>query len=196
MAIAPKPVDGIFELPDSGDRRHFDTGSKRDMSEGKGRLDLMPNDVVAQLYLYLLCLTEKGDPMELMPENKNTMLNDVYSSIDEYIYRGNTGMILEAIIKFAIYNYHSLETALLEVARHFEAGAKKYDDRNWEKGQPLHVFVDSGLRHLTKWSRGDNDEPHDSAFLWNMMCLIWTHERYPELKDLPFNPDYKLGKRD
>lgn len=186
----------IFKLPDSGDRREFDTGSKRDLAEGKGRFDLIPNEIVADLYLYLSEVTETGDPMQLMPENKNVLLNNVYGNIGEYIYFGEAVMILDAIIKFAVYNYRSLETALLEVARHFEAGAKKYDDRNWEKGQPLHVFVDSGLRHLVKWTRGDNDEPHDSAFLWNMMCLLWTHKRYPELRDLPFNPDYKLGKRE
>jgi hypothetical protein len=191
-----KSESAVFKLPDSGDRRFFKTGSKRDLAEGKGRLDLMPNSIVAELYLYLLAVTDKGDPMQLMAENNNVMLSDVYSSIDAYIYGGDTGMILDAIIKFAVYRYNSLETALLEVARHFEAGAKKYDDRNWEKGQPLHVFVDSGLRHLVKWTRGDQDEPHDSAFLWNMMCLLWTHDRYPELRDLPFNPDYKLGKRE
>ena len=29
-------------------------------------------------------------------------------------------------------------------------------------------------------------EPHDSAFLWNMYGLVWTHRNKPELIDLPF----------
>jgi hypothetical protein len=24
-----------------------------------------------------------------------------------------------------------------------------------------------------KWRRGDKDEPHDRAFVWNLMCCIW-----------------------
>lgn len=186
----------IFKLPDSGDRREFDTGSKRDLAEGKGRLDLMPNDVVSDLYSHMLEITNNGNLLKLYLQFRNEMLSTIYSNMNTYIYNGDTKPVLEAIIMFSMYNYGNLETALLEVARHFEAGAKKYDDRNWEKGQPLHVFVDSGLRHLVRWTRGDNDEPHDSAFLWNMMCLLWTHKRYPELRDLPFNPDYKLGKRE
>ena len=31
-----------MEIKDSGERRTFSTGSKRDMSEGKGRMDLLP----------------------------------------------------------------------------------------------------------------------------------------------------------
>jgi Domain of unknown function (DUF5664) len=32
----------IFELPDSGKREEFSTGSRRDTREGKGRYDLLP----------------------------------------------------------------------------------------------------------------------------------------------------------
>ena len=34
---------------DSGERREFPTGAVRDIQEGKGRCDLLPLDVVAQL---------------------------------------------------------------------------------------------------------------------------------------------------
>ncbi len=37
--------------------------------------------------------------------------------------------------------------ALLLLAQHYENGAVKYGDRNWEKGQPLSSYVDSMLRH-------------------------------------------------
>ena len=30
--------------------------------------------------------------------------------------------------------------AILRLARHFEAGAKKYGERNWEKGIPINSF--------------------------------------------------------
>ena len=36
-------------LKDSGKRRSFETGAVRDMSEGKGRFDLAPLDVVSEI---------------------------------------------------------------------------------------------------------------------------------------------------
>ena len=65
---------------------------------------------------------------------------------------------------------------LLEVSKHFEEGALKYGENNWQKGIPESSYIDSAVRHYLKWLRGDNDEQHDRAFIWNIMCLIWTHE--------------------
>lgn len=84
--------------------------------------------------------------------------------------------------------------ALIEVAKVFEGGAKKYAARNWEKGIPLSRYADSALRHFMKYLRGDRDEPHDSMAAWNVLCLIETRMRIeeglldPALNDLPFNP--------
>lgn len=36
-------------IKDSGERREFDTGAVRDIQKGKGRCDLMPLDVAADL---------------------------------------------------------------------------------------------------------------------------------------------------
>ena len=83
--------------------------------------------------------------------------------------------------------------ALIEVARVFEAGAEKYEARNWEKGIKLSSFMDSGLRHAMKWLRGDRDEPHLAQACWNFLCLLDTHKRIEEgllpmeLNDLPCN---------
>lgn len=80
---------------------------------------------------------------------------------------------------------------LLRLARHFEAGAKKYGCRNWEKGQPLARYIDSCLRHINAYLSGARDEDHASAAVWNLFALIHTeHEiqegRLPaELNDLP-----------
>lgn len=81
--------------------------------------------------------------------------------------------------------------ALRRVARHFEAGAKKYNARNWEKGQPLSRYLDSGLRHAFNFLEGWRDEDHAAAAVWNLLCLIDTEERIragilpKELNDLP-----------
>lgn len=75
--------------------------------------------------------------------------------------------------------------ALLRVARHFEAGAVKYGDRNWEKGIPMHSFLDSGIRHLLKYMAGQTDEDHLCAAAWNILCALETEEKRPEMQDIP-----------
>ena len=78
---------------------------------------------------------------------------------------------------------------MLEVSKHYEDGCNKYGERNWEKGIPLHCYIDSGVRHYIKWLRGDKDEPHDRAFLWNMLGALWTQDYHPEYCDLPFSKE-------
>ena len=81
--------------------------------------------------------------------------------------------------------------AVRRVARHFETGAEKYGDRNWEKGQPVSRYLDSALRHAFEVVAGRNDEDHLAAAAWNLLCAIETRERVEagllpaELDDLP-----------
>lgn len=124
-ARSQKPDQPPGPIKDSGQRRDFETGSRRDVRQGKGRFDLLP------------------------------------------------------------------ARALRRLARHFEAGAVKYGDRNWEKGQPLSVYLDSALRHTTIYMEGKTDEDHLIAAAWNLLCLADTEERIKEgllplgLSDLP-----------
>jgi hypothetical protein len=81
--------------------------------------------------------------------------------------------------------------AIYMVARQLEEGAKKYNPRNWEKGQPLSRYMDSALRHLFKHLEGYRDERHDVAAAWNILALIETKNKIDkgllskELDDLP-----------
>jgi hypothetical protein len=118
-------VEGHKPIKDSGTREQFDTGSRRDTREGKGRFDLLPMRAITRL------------------------------------------------------------------ARHFEAGAKKYGERNWEKGQPISRYLDSAIRHSCKHLQGERDEDHLIAAAWNLMCAADTEERIKagllpkELNDIP-----------
>ena len=76
---------------------------------------------------------------------------------------------------------------LLEVSKHFEEGAKKYGEYNWQKGIPVHCYIDSAVRHYLKWVRGDKDEPHNRAFVWNLLCCIWTITNKPEREEVDKN---------
>lgn len=159
----------MAELKDSGARRDFGTGAVRDASDGKGRCDLLPLVAVAQFL---------GD---------GTSVDGVLCCIGHYFIKGNTDHLLGAINEFRNSRLKmDRPTLVLEVSKQFEDGSKKYGERNWEKGIPLHCFIDSGIRHYLKFLRGDTDEPHDLAFVWNMLCAVWTHKNKPEMIDLPF----------
>ena len=147
-------------IKDSGERREFSTGAVRDIQEGKGRCDLLPLDVVARF--------------------RGTILTD----ISEYQETGDTKHLENALQRFIDKHLNKdNSTAFLEVSKHFEEGAKKYGDYNWQKGIPTHCYIDSAVRHYLKYLRGDTDEPHDRAFVWNILCCIWTCIHKPELND-------------
>ena len=75
--------------------------------------------------------------------------------------------------------------ALLRLARHYEQGAKKYADRNWEKGIPVSVMIDSALRHVFKYMDGWTDEDHLCAAAWNILGAMWMEEKQPGMMDIP-----------
>lgn len=135
-------------IKDSGERRQFDTGAVRDIQEGKGRCDLLPLDVLSDIYL-----------IKLPHEGRWQVL----SNIDSFIDTTNVDFLIEALENFIWCD-----------------GAYKY---NWQKGIPTHCYIDSAVRHYLKWLRGDDDEAHDRAFVWNILCCIWTCKHKPELND-------------
>jgi len=58
-------------------------------------------------------------------------------------------------------------------ACHMENGAKKYGDRNWEKGQPSSRYLDSAIRHVMRYQEGDRSEDHLAAARWNLGGIIF-----------------------
>lgn len=144
----------MSEIKDSGERTEFESGAVRDMHEGKGRCDLLPLDVVS---------TCMGDTIIFAI---NLFLESEYKRTD-YLTK-----CLEVFSEK--YFNGSMETMFLELAVHFEQGAKKYGENNWQKGIPIWCYIDSAVRHYLKYLRGDTDERHDRAFVWNIVCAIWT----------------------
>ena len=76
-------------------------------------------------------------------------------------------------------------TAIIELSKHCQEGAKRYGERNVDKGIPQHSFIDSGLRHLFKYLRGDRDENHLIAALWNIAFAVEQEYTKPHLQDIP-----------
>ena len=146
-------------IKDSGERQEFSTGAVRDIQTGKGRCDLMPLDIISEF-------------MTMKPEK------DYLSYIADFQETENYENLIGAAASFADKYFADRETAVLEYAIQLENGAIKYGPRNWQKGIPLDRYVDSGIRHYMKHLRGDNDERHDRAALWNMLCGAWTKKHH------------------
>ena len=151
----------MAEIKDSGMRREFDTGAVRDICEGKGRCDLLPLAEVASL-----------------------MSDLVLTEIASFVQTHEVLYLYNALRVFRRSRYESEAEMILEVSVHFEDGAKKYGAYNWQKGLPLSCYIDSGVRHYLKWLDGQEDERHDRAFVWNMLCAVWTKKNKPELDDI------------
>lgn len=146
---------------DSGNRTEFATGAVRDMREGKGRMDLMPLGVVEEIL----------------------DTDVVIMGIRKFMEDGSTVSLFMSLSEFSDKAYNGCrETMILEAGKHFEEGAKKYGENNWQKGIEPKYYIDSAIRHYLKWRRGDKDEPHDRAFVWNIMCCIWEVD-WHEMED-------------
>lgn len=168
----------MSEIKDSGNRREFSTGAVRDMAEGKGRCDLLPLDVISDLFVELKC--EKY-------ERVNIILNYLNSALE--IWKGEllswdsnrmdcvVDFLYDALKEFFKQSdFADIPTMVLELSVHFEQGANKYTEDNWKRGIPVNCYIDSAIRHYLKWLRGDTDERHDRAFVWNIVCCIWEVE--------------------
>ena len=170
--VSPEELKAAITIKDSGTRREFETGAVRDIQEGKGRCDLLPLTTVGE-FIRMRKSNEDAQPILCIAGFTGT--NDI-----DFLYC--------ALQWFGRIRYEGEDyEMLLEVAKHFEEGAKKYGEYNWQKGIPTHCYIDSAVRHYLKYLRGDKDEPHDRAFVWNILCCIWTCKHKPDLNDYAVN---------
>lgn len=148
-------------LNDSGKREEFSTGAVRDTQEGKGRMDLIPLDCLPRKYA--------NDPVVLM--------------LDQFKKTGNFKFIEDARECFIAKYFPDVETSVLELSIHYQEGAAKYGDNNWQKGLPTSRYISSAIRHYMQFRKGDKKEPHHRSFVWNLTAIIWTCKHLPKMND-------------
>lgn len=168
-----------YEIKVDGTPNTFKGGAIR-YNKNKGRFDLIQEDVVIRL------LRKIYNIESLVIANKGEILEDAFA-----------GRYDDAIIKLSCWYYCEMtdETGAVfqghEVMRYFikmlpdlailfQKGAQKYGERNCEAGIPLWSFRDSGLRHLTQYFNGIEDEPHYIHAIWNFCLADWTIHNHPE----------------
>jgi len=201
------------KIKDSGKKREFVTGAHRDASDGKGRCDLLPMREVLMAYGAIKDMsfnTSRRDILKTAVECISSGLDTCVGPnphkadfIEKMAYVAGASAICSGweendatgdIDKPDVNAHDDIEEGcmvepyfwygMLQVSKHYEEGAKKYGDNNWKKGMPLHVYVDSCLRHLMKALAGMNDEPHIRAASWNALCFIWTASHDISMDDM------------
>lgn len=160
------------EIKFTGDPVKFDgVEGRRDPKTGKGRFDLIPEEV----YYPLFSKATHDWLLDCHPASILMLISD-----EKFI---------EAIIKMTVYSYatynehyaasssefwNGVWPMLQDLAIHFQKGAEHYGERNCQKGIPLWSFKDSAMRHATQVFEGKTDEPHAISVIWNCWMAEWT----------------------
>lgn len=143
-----------MEIKDIGSRKEFITGVLKGIPEGKGNNALMLLDVLAAAY-------------------SDSILRLFYHFI-----KGGCASTLYGILELhGKGSMNSVYELIIELSKHFENGANKYGVDNWKRGINTSSYVDSAIRHYCKWKDNQKDENHEIAFVWNVVCCIWTCEK-------------------
>lgn len=163
-----------YEVKRHGENEGFDTGAVRDTRDGKGRFDL-----ISPAFLVGMAATST-DP-----------LAGIIWHLGHFLDADRSDMRLNKAAWALIDAMGGYPNAMRRLAVVYEAGARKYADRNWEKGMPLSRCLDSALRHTHQLLAGDTDEDHAGHALWNVAALLHYREMIArgvlsaDLDDLP-----------
>jgi hypothetical protein len=68
-------------------------------------------------------------------------------------------------------------------AKHMTEAAKTKGKKNWMKAhteEDLERFIDGALRHMRQWYRGDTDEDHAAAIIFNIIGAEHVKEQLDE----------------
>lgn len=72
------------------------------------------------------------------------------------------------------------EPMLTRWAELMARGAEKYGENNWKLAnseEELQRFKASGFRHFIQWIRGDEDEDHAAAILYNVAAAEYVKRK-------------------
>lgn len=154
----------------------FSTGAVRNSQEDKGRFDLVPLDVIADL---------------MEAHGVKVAYTNVLRKIERYKETKDEVYLKDAILWFREAESMTFYDMLHEVSMHYKICLKDYPEDNWKQGIPLKSYLSSACRHLCKHIYGHIDEPHNRAFVWNILGALWTIKHKPELIDAPFEVEVK-----
>lgn len=79
---------------------------------------------------------------------------------------------------------------LWPLAELYGAGARKYEDRNWERGYPWHLSFAAMQRHAWQWWNGEDTDAetgasHLASVAWHAFALLFFTVHFPDFDDRP-----------
>lgn len=87
--------------------------------------------------------------------------------------------------------------AIEEIAKVLGFGAKKYGDRDWEKGLSWSRYYGAALRHLTAWWGGeDKDSETGLSHVAHALCCVLILSTYERRGMILFDDRPKRGEQD
>ena len=199
----PVMVNGVKV---DGEPDEFADGAKRNTKDGKGRYDLIP-DQIWDVINRAIC--RASQPADLATVEESSGYGYLYASRSSLLmcaYLTPTReSIMDLIINLVVDSgvsatayYEKIElihemtfddfieefNLMLEnLAKHYETGAKLYGVNNWKHGIPIMeaekggCFLDSMRRHLKQYINGEQDEPHMISCIWNALGILWTLDK-------------------
>lgn len=83
---------------------------------------------------------------------------------------------------------------IIDVGKVLTYGAKKYSERNWERGLAWSRCYGATLRHLLAWHKGETNDPetglnHLAHAACEILFLLEFSRTHPELDDRPNTPE-------
>ena len=181
-----------YEIKMDGEQHQYESGAVR-YTKDKGDFNLIPVDVVNTL---LEWIGNQQYPC-VIPEHEMKCTCD-YAIKSMFNHDYESAIINIIIMKYIdVFDYDEEQKAysishdamtkafakmLLDLAIHYQKGARKYGVDNWKKGCengtgiPEESFFDSGVRHTLQFLSGATDEPHHISAIWNFFGAIYLRD--------------------
>jgi len=176
------------KIEDSGERRGFSTGAKRDVDGDKPRYDLIPMTVLLRVVrcydrfdLSEIVSKDVSDKLKARIMNlglawgayplDDTLLEIIWICLEVIELQENDTALSTNPKSFCGLHAISPKT-YTRIANHYGGGAKKYDSWNWSKGMPHSVFHASLMRHIFKIIDNEVNEDHWSAIFFNAAAIL------------------------
>ena len=155
---------------DSGKRKEFASGMKRDTNEGKPRPDLVYYPVAR-------------DIVKMKPSHRDyeaEVVRTAYDLVEEVqdkeydkpYFTDTLEELKQDLINYVDVKYGwDAQDVLQRVTGVMTRGAQKYTEHNWKQAEgeeELNRFAESMLRHLLQFVRGEDDEDHLAAVWFNI----------------------------
>jgi hypothetical protein len=185
-------------MEDGGERMSYDGGALREPSTGKGRYDLISPFALERV----ACWDPLDDKDHIVADNlemaflhinnfkRGNRRTDHIAAATRYILAELNNQYPDFDNKHGLWLGCINPFVLERLAIWYELGCVKYLPRNWESGMSYCRLVDSGMRHLNRFRKGERGEDHLIASVWNWFAYMhYEAVHLDKFDDVPKYPE-------